>query len=499
MQTTRKQSVTLQWRIAESDREWAHLCQPPVPAVKSQRGLLRRLSELLLLMVGLSSIGGWYWYTTQAEFQEAQTALIAAVQQEALVAPSASPAATPVARLEPLQAEHALLVVVKPKLSGAQFAPTVRVLKLQGDQAVVMVLTPAVAHTPAHRQTQFYRRTDVGWQRTAPDATLWGPPQELETTFFRWHYRQNDAPVVAAVAPQLEVIYATLRRNFGLAQAPQPSTLTIEVSVTQPTGAVSPWFGAAEAYVVASPALYQAPIDVTDAELLLQSLALPLANMVMDQARAHHQLPSSWQPLLDGLRLWQQWDLDLPLSNWRQEVVSWLYRELTRADVGQRVVLPAHYTELCATHTLWLPSPLLFGIPLACGDLDQRVGYFSATGGRSQALHLTHRSAPTSGAYAEPSIQGVDQRGQTVALATLIDYAVTTYGRERLPMLVAALQHHKRWETLLPAVYGMSAAEFEAGWQEYLTRHYGGSGHTGWFTEDNTLGRLSVQGQPLPP
>jgi hypothetical protein len=55
----------------------------------------------------------------------------------------------------------------------------------------------------------------------------------------------------------------------------------------------------------------------------------------------------------------------------------------------------------------------------------------------------------------------------------LIDYAVTTYGREQLPMLVAGLGHYDRWETLIPAVYGVSAAEFEAGWQAYLLAHYG--------------------------
>lgn len=65
--------------------------------------------------------------------------------------------------------------------------------------------------------------------------------------------------------------------------------------------------------------------------------------------------------------------------------------------------------------------------------------------------------------------------GETVALATPIDYAVATYGRGRLPMLVAGLGHYDRWETLIPAVYGVSSADFEAGWQAYLTAHYGGA------------------------
>jgi hypothetical protein len=63
--------------------------------------------------------------------------------------------------------------------------------------------------------------------------------------------------------------------------------------------------------------------------------------------------------------------------------------------------------------------------------------------------------------------------GQTVALATLVEYAVATYGRERLPALVTGLGQSDSWETLLPAVYGVSAAEFEAGWLAYLKAHYG--------------------------
>lgn len=64
-------------------------------------------------------------------------------------------------------------------------------------------------------------------------------------------------------------------------------------------------------------------------------------------------------------------------------------------------------------------------------------------------------------------------RGLSVALATLIEYAVVTYGQEQLPVLVAGLGHYESWATLIPAVYGVSASEFEAGWQAYLATHYG--------------------------
>jgi hypothetical protein len=50
-----------------------------------------------------------------------------------------------------------------------------------------------------------------------------------------------------------------------------------------------------------------------------------------------------------------------------------------------------------------------------------------------------------------------------VALATLIEYTAVTYGRERLPALVAGLGQYERWDALIPAVYGVSPGEFERG------------------------------------
>jgi hypothetical protein len=60
----------------------------------------------------------------------------------------------------------------------------------------------------------------------------------------------------------------------------------------------------------------------------------------------------------------------------------------------------------------------------------------------------------------------------TVALATVVAYAAATYGPARIPRLVAAASEHEGWETLLPAVFGVSMDEFETGWQAYLAEQY---------------------------
>jgi hypothetical protein len=64
------------------------------------------------------------------------------------------------------------------------------------------------------------------------------------------------------------------------------------------------------------------------------------------------------------------------------------------------------------------------------------------------------------------------QWGEIAALESLVDYAVTTYGVERLPVLLQALDSSDNWTDLVQTVYGISTAEFEQGWQVYLVQRY---------------------------
>jgi hypothetical protein len=224
---------------------------------------------------------------------------------------------------------------------------------------------------------------------------------------------------------------------------------------------------------VPSPALYSAPVEVSDADLLAQSIALPLLHVVLAQARERHGIETAWQPLLYGLYLWHVWAMDLPLATWRTEVVPWLYRSLPTTQPRQPLVLLAHYRELCTAHKLWLQSPLQIGIPLLCTERKWETWQWTDWPLSPPLTRLAQLSVPQPKPLDSISWRVVHHPSQTVALATLIEYAVATYGRERLPGLVAGLGQHESWETLLPAVYGVSATEFEAGWRAYLVLHYG--------------------------
>jgi hypothetical protein len=478
-----KQAPTIDWHIAESEAEWERLqatlrpVQPPV----SHRRLLQHygLAAGILLLV-LVGVGEWLWQTTWTGTHPPVT------RMEAIALPSISEvapgrdAAIGSPRRDRSAPNWSLSFAVEegtPRAAHLTHEPIdqvrieQRAVNQAGDQVAVNLVMRTKLRTQAYRQTRFYRRIDAGWLQIEPDATLWGSEHSLETPYFIFHFRQQDAPTIIAVAPQLNELYTTLWRNFGLPILPTPEKLDIEVSVTQrPSLALFQRF-TEHHLVVPSPAIYLAPVDLTDAELLAQSIALPLLEVIARAASEQNGIGPSWQPVLQGMRLWQLWQMDLPLAGWREEIVHWSYLDLPNTDAQPRIVLPEQYEAICTAHTLWMTSPMEIGIPLFCSELDSKEWLVGARARHDPLIHLNQIGLPGAGSslYSE----GTPLLGQTVALATLIEYTVEKYGRDRLPALVAGMGHYHHWNTLIPAVYRVSANEFEVGWQTYLAARYG--------------------------
>jgi hypothetical protein len=485
-----KRTPRVEWMIAQSDADWERLQGPPLPdckpAAPRRRLLQRSFWSMAALFLLLMSAGDWWWRATQAH--PVEVAVTATAQPEPGVVMQQDDHSTtrnPGDQsgldwwYQQQREASGLRAAIQTADPNAHLYFELHRLGFQGDQAVAQVVTTAQNGAPAYRQIFFYRHTATGWLRTEADAALWGPERSLETPSFVFRFRQHDAPTVITVLAQMDTLYTTMRHNFGL---PIGEKLVIDVRVTQSPGNAlfqqhnDERFVMNDRLIVAPPSLYLAPVALTDADLLAQSIALPLLEQVLAQASEQYAVGESWQPLLAGLRLWQLWDLDMPLSAWREEVVKWIYIDLPAVGSGQSFVLPEHYTALCAAHKLWLSSPTEMKIPLVCGELDWEDFLLSPWGWHDPLTHLNQLVVPLRpGEYLEEpdSLRLVRHPGHTVALATLIEYAVATYGRERLPTLVAGLGQYDTWDTLLPAVFGTSSAQFEAGWQAYLSVHYG--------------------------
>jgi hypothetical protein len=427
----KKQTMVSEWHIAQDDADWVRICTPlardAAPAVQNQTWAKRFSWAIIASLFFLVSAGGGWWRTAQPELHQGEIA------------------------------------TVPPN-------PSVRLA-----------------------------------------SSDWGPLRSLETHSFVFHFRQNDAQSVIMVASQVESIYVVMRRNYGLPVTSAAKKGVIEVSMTQPPGSAA-WFElirwgsrVAQAdssdarhpkstahqagpqnlheagfytpgrFSVPSPKLYPAPASLTDAELLAQSIALELLARLRLEASAQHKMDLRWQPLLNGLFLWQLWDVPLPLAGWREEIVQWVYLDLPSTTDRQMALRLDHPEAICAAYTLWMQTPMEIHIPLLCPATDWRERRFASWSLRSPPLRLAQLTQPVlpeespglAGAYQEP------HPGQAVALATVVEYAVAVYGRDHLPALVAGLGHHESWETLIPAVYGLSTAEFEAGWQAFLAEEYG--------------------------
>lgn len=298
----------------------------------------------------------------------------------------------------------------------------------------------------------------------------WGATQRLATTQFVFHFRQRDAQIVTDVAPTVDQRYTILTHNFGLTPTDAPLVVTVITTYTLETAPFRPRIFAK--LTVPSPALY--PTHTwSEADRLSQSLALLLIDHALGQAVRQHRIGAARYPLLDGLRLWQLWELDLPLAAWQPELVRWVYAELPAAQADQPLPLPQHYDTLCAAHTLWMAHPAQLRVPLLCTSLDQSPDRLPRRLIHQPPLLLPRLDTPV---YPDEEVdaQGktapVNHPGTAIAVATLIAYLTQTYGEERLPDFVAALGRYESWDTLIPALFGVTAAEFEADWQSYVTQ-----------------------------
>lgn len=460
-----KRALPMEWVVAENDTDWERLCTQSMPdrmqAGQPRLSPPRFLTLMSAMLVLLAIAAGWVWQRDQLRMKQIKADLTTTIQHEHnAVTEQDLLADTPIDGLAPINGQDGVLLLRN----------TLETVRVEDDWFISnVVLTDDQGQM--YRQTRFFQKTGLGWLPGAPNTALWGSEQRLETVFFVFHYRQRDAQVVASIAPLVDELYTTLCHNFGLPISSMPEKLVINVSITQPSGAVlvqPPLLGE---FSVPSPAIYLAPVKLTDAELLLQSIALPLIDHLSALAVKHHTIGSRWRPLLNALWLWQVWDLDLPLAVWREEIVKWIYVDLPSADAQQPIVLPPHYAELCAMHSLWMRLPLEIQIPLFCNQFDEHEWSFTRWHIRQPPTHLLDFSPPINAdAYANgfSKYEWVNYPGVTVVLVTLTEYIVTTYGREHLPALVAGLGQHKTWDTLIPAVFGVSSAEFAAGWQAYL-------------------------------
>jgi hypothetical protein len=479
------------WHVADEQEwqwiqaAWAQEASEGQAAAGHKSRLVLRLSAVLVVLLCLVAVGGWLWQRSQAGLQEIEEELrtttfleLQAVQQGRMpiVVDRVAQKVDAGQQAQFLREFRDWQAALPAEAPTANSGMELTLVNLQEDLAVVELVTAASEGKQAFRQTRFYRRTGHGWLRTPPDAALWGSPHSLGTKYFMLHFRQQDAKAVTKVAAQLDQLYVTLLRNLGLPLTATAEKVVVEIDVAHMPSQFPMRQSPDDPFVVPSPALYLAPMAMSDTDVLAQAVVLALLDELLYEIKTTYHAPTlgrggsmekdkAWSSLLDGLRLWQLWASQMPLSAWREPVVWWVYnedREFQTATSGP---------DPCSLSRLWLTVPLQLQDLLLC---DGQVRVERAIGWRllyAPPTTLQDLGLLSTTPDLTPRVQ-YDHPAAAVAVATLLEYVAATYGQERIPVFVASFDAHDQWATAVPALFGVSATEFERGWQEYLADQY---------------------------
>jgi hypothetical protein len=479
-----KEKQPIEWTISEDEQTW-QIVQPQLgvaaatPAESMYSAAPRWENRLAALMVVLAVIllAGWACHQ-----QLRRTDIKGELQEDIVRQTSGEPRGqilqgqpSPVAKQAALAGQQ-LRSSAHPCCGLSEAAVQVGEMYIQGDRAMARVTvsySTAAGSLLAYREIRFYQRTTKGWLRIKPDPALIGPWQTIEIPHFRIRYRPIDANAVAEAAPSLELLYDKMHRDFGLPTVDVSAKITVEVATDGRTGGYPPTW-AMYKIILPSSALLSVPVNMPASTVLYQSLVYPVAALTLQdavepQSEAWQQtVVLRWQPVIKGLRLWEVWEEDGPLAVWRADVVRWLYQNTLASAI--RKVVPDNYHQLCRTYRIWKLNPAEMFIPLDCSAQDLSQEPLVSAPQLPTRLNELSSDAYLEQAHKDPTL---DSSPRVVAVETLIEYVVATYGRDRLPHLLSALGEHASWQGLIPAVFGVSAAEFEAGWQAYLAEQYG--------------------------
>lgn len=306
-------------------------------------------------------------------------------------------------------------VRARSKQTALSLQEDVQAVSFKADKAMAAVAvthTLPTGQTVVRSETHFYALMTNGWQRTRPQAEFWGPTETLDTASLHFVFDSADRTVVGQMAPGAEALYVTLRRATGEDLA-TGALLTVELV---PDALLDDEHAVPNDIRLASPAFADrgVPLPRGDVFVLLQ-LRHALARSLLETALQKSAPQAQWSTVVEAIGEWLQ------LST---------------------MVQPSPPSELAALQRLGAGTTGVLRLEdLLDGKLDAQ-----------------------SGAY--PTHAAVYTQGQRWAAAEqLIDYLVAKYGIDVLPKLLRGFSEFDDWETLAPAVLGVSAGDLEAAWR----------------------------------
>ncbi len=317
-------------------------------------------------------------------------------------------------------------VTSRAELPSRHRSETAESVELLGNAAMVQVLitdTLGSGKVTVLRQPRFYVQTATGWQLSSPVGAFWGPIASVDTPSLHFIFGARDRAAVEQIAPTAELLYTGLMRATGQ-RLSTGGPLTIEIVRGRCAGGAMYDQGRIQ---VTSPVFFNTSTissEETFARLLRTAMCEPMLAAAIEQASAKPQ----WRPLLrDGFQCW--------LLN---EAIAAQARGTAAAFGGNYPLSLPGYMKLNTLLDLTWRQ-------------DSNPPQQSATSGQAATYYV-----PGAGFY-------YVQEG-ALGATQLVAFIATTYGLDTLPRVLQGFGEYDDWEILAPAVFGLSAAELEAGW-----------------------------------
>ena len=278
-------------------------------------------------------------------------------------------------------------------------------------------------HVSPTRETRIYQNTGVdsgaGIQRTVPDASFWGEQQNLETENLRFEFSERDAPLMRAVSQELERIYRSLSNELGFRRPSNGRKLTIRLRPNARQGR-APSRSSSFAIDVTTPLLAQIPDNLSDQEHVVRFVTNQLTSMavIRKMERSGTAYGFHWGMMVWATRGWLETDMIGTASPWfkqSEEVFRTYGQDQFPIELDAITAIRKRGESRDYDHVFW----------------------------------------------------------QYVASELVVDYAVSTYGRQAIPALLTGFSNHRSWNDLVATAFDGTTSEFEAGLNQYIAKKYG--------------------------
>ncbi|MEZ4863199.1 MAG: hypothetical protein R3C14_17905 [Caldilineaceae bacterium] len=305
-------------------------------------------------------------------------------------------------------------------LSAANFtdlATTVQHVARQGKlvQVETLVSRPSTRwwQSSPYREIRFYRESAGRWVRTLPPQSYWGAQHVAETEHLRFEYYAYDAPAIEPQMAKLETVYVDLHQRLELDPDYQYKW-TFALIPDRSSGRMGPFYR----YEYTSPALSEVPNELSDQDFVAQMMVSTMASRAVygGAILSRRSYLNRWEMLVWALYGWLRTDLLQQRSPWHAQAQA-IFRESIEHQ-----------------------------LPLTLDDLERW---------------------PESNRPAQERVMR-----QYMVSESLIDFAMTTYGRDKLPRLLQGLERYREWDQLTAEVFGVSTVTFATGWNGYLEKTY---------------------------